>query len=209
MSAWLALAVHVMLVALMAPLLDGWMRMVRARARGETPPPVEQSWRDLVRLWRKPALAPPGASFVFQGAPAVALGSAVVAAVVVPGLCLGLATAELSDLVVVVGLLGLSRAVVGMAAFEVGGVAAWGERLGTVTAAPAGAVLLLAALVVVLASGGTNLDAAAAAVRDGGGGVRVAGAAQIVDRPVRQQEDGERCDHAQHGPQPRQRHSGR
>lgn len=175
-SGWVALVLHMVLVAVAAPLLDGWVRVVGARLRGETPPPVEQGRRDLVRLWRKPSMAPAEASFVFLGAPVVALGSALVAAVVVPGFCLGLATADMSDLLVVAGLLGLSRAAVGVAAFEAAAAAVWQEARGMAAWAPAGAVLLLVALVVMLLSGGTGLDAAAASVRDGGGGMRVAGA---------------------------------
>ena len=160
----------------MAPVLEGWMRVVRAWIRGEAAAPWQQAWRDLVRLWRKPAMAPAGASFVFLGAPAVALGAAVVAALLTPGFCLGMATGEASDLVVVAGLLGLSRAVSAVAAFDVGGRAVWVEGRETAAWAPALSVLLLAALVVVLLSGGTALDAAGAAVRDGAGSARIAGA---------------------------------
>lgn len=171
----LLLVLHAALVAVAAPVLDGWMRQAAARWRGEAGPPWDQSWRDLVRLWRKPAMAPAGASFVFAGAPAVALGAAVVAALLVPGFSLGMATAGAADLVVVAGLLGLSRAVVALAAYDVGStpVVFAGARV-MAARVPAEPVLLLVALAALLLSGGTNVDAVAAAVRDGGPGLRAA-----------------------------------
>ena len=135
-----------------------------------------QPVRNLVRLWRKPAMAPAAASFVFGAAPVVSLVAACAAGLLTPSFTLGMATAPAADLVVIAGLLGVSRGVVGLAAYDAGSAPA-AYAGGRVMAAGLGTapVLLLVALAATLAAGGTNLDAAAAALRDGGLAQRGAG----------------------------------
>lgn len=173
---WLALLLHAGLGLAAAPALESLMRRAGASWRGEAPPPVAQPWRDLVRLWRKTASVPTGASFVLAAGPVGAAACAVAAFLLVPSFTLGMAQAAGSDLVVVVGLLAASRAALALAAHDSGwavqaqaGASAMAARLG---AAP---VLLVVAMALVLLSGGTNLDAAAAAVRDGGAGAHAVG----------------------------------
>ncbi len=177
MMAVLALLVHAALLAVAAPVLADFRARVAAGWRGEAPPPADQAWRDLVRLWRKPVVVPPGASFVFWGAPALALGSVMAAGLLVPSFASGMATAGAADAVVVVALLGLSQAAPRLAAHDAG--SAWPVFAGNRAMAawlPAGPVLMLAVLAGALLTGGTNLDVAVAAVRDGGPLVRLAGA---------------------------------
>lgn len=173
---WLALLLHGVLIAGMALALAGVLARARAGRRGEAPPHVGQAWRDLVRLWRKGGTAPAGASFVFGAAPAVAVGSAGAAALLVPSFTVGMATAGMEDVVVVAGLLGLSRAAVALAAHDAGSaVAVFGGGRMMLARLGATPVVLLVAMALVMLSGGTNLDAAALAVRDGGALARVAG----------------------------------
>ncbi len=174
---WAALALHAVLMAAAVPVLAGASGWVAARVRGVAPPPVWQAWRDLVRLWRKSGVRPAGASLVFAGAPSASLAAACVAVVLVPSFGLGMATAPWADLVVVAGLLALSRAALALAAYDAGW-AAEAQAGGRAMAARLGVapVLLLVALELWLVSGGTNLDAAVAAVRDGGPGARLGGA---------------------------------
>ena len=174
---WLGWLLHAAMILAVAPALAGLCGQAAARWRGVGGPALDQPWHDTVRLWRKAVAVPAGASFVFGLAPVVALGSAVVAAVLVPGFATGLPGAGLADMVVVAGLLAVSWAVPGVAGWDAGsagvvqasgaGVAA---RLGVVP------VVLLVAMALGLLSGGTNLDAAVAAVRDGGAGARLVGA---------------------------------
>ena len=105
----LALLLHAALVAVMAPTLDGLLRQVQARIGNQAPPPWQQPWRDLVRLWRKPGLTPVGGWFVFAAAPPVALGAAATAALLVPAFTAAMGTAGAADLIVVAALLTLSR----------------------------------------------------------------------------------------------------
>lgn len=160
MIGWLALLLHAGLVALAAPLLDGLLRQMHARHHGHPAPPTLQPWHDLVRLWRKPPHRPAGRSFVMPAAPAATLALAAVAALLTPGLALGMATAPAADLVVILAFLAASRFVPALAALDAGDTLA-ATRI-SATQIPAEAVLMLAALVVMLLAGGTNVDAAAA-----------------------------------------------
>ena len=72
-----------------APILAGVQAWAQAGWRGKARPPVQQPWRDLVRLWRKAAVAPAGASFLFAAAPGVSLAAAGMAALLVPSFTLG------------------------------------------------------------------------------------------------------------------------
>lgn len=173
---WLALLLHVGLMAAASLLLLGVAARVTTAAGGEMAPPLLQPWRDLVRLGRKTAPLPPGASFLFSAAPVMAVAACTVAAVLTPSFILGMPVAGGADLVVVAGLLAVSHLALALALHDTGwavlahaGAAASMARVGI---AP---LVLLVAMAVLLVSGGTNIDAAVAAVRDGGMVAHVAG----------------------------------
>lgn len=161
----IAVVLHIALVAAMAPFLEGLLRQIQARSANELPPPWQQPWRDLVRLWRKPGLVPSGAWFVFAAAPAVAFGAAAAAAVLTPGFSAAVGAAGVADLVVVAGLLGLSRLVPALAAFDAGALVSFEASRAAAARLPAAPVFLLAALAAVLVSGSSALGAGP--VRDG------------------------------------------
>lgn len=58
-----------MLVLLAAPLLLGWIRLVRARPLRRQGPPLVQPYRDLWKLLRKEAVVAENASWLFRAAP--------------------------------------------------------------------------------------------------------------------------------------------
>jgi formate hydrogenlyase subunit 4 len=76
-------AFNVLLVLLAAPLLDGFLRKVRARIHSRQGPPVLQSYYDLAKLMVKEDQR--GANnFIFNAAPIACLGSVLLAALFVP-----------------------------------------------------------------------------------------------------------------------------
>lgn len=153
----LAVLLHAAALAAAAPLLDGLLRRAAARRHGGALPPLLQPAHDLRRLWRKPGLVPHGASAVFAGAPAVSFGAAATAALATPSFAADTPIGGSTDLLVVAGLLALSRAAPALAAFDTGSArdAFEGDRIvaARLSAAP---VLLLAALVVAVLTGGTD-----------------------------------------------------
>lgn len=157
--ATIAQLLHVALVLAVAPLLDGVAGVVRAALLGQAPPSPLQPWRKLIRLARKQPVLGEGASPFAVLGPPFAFAASLAAAALVPSFALGMATAPVADLLVLIGLLALARVALTLAALDAGtapaGLAA-GPALGLVVlAAPA---LLLVAFVFALAAGGTNID---------------------------------------------------
>ena len=168
MAGVLALLLHIPAMAGMALLLAGAMPSLRARLAGRAGPPLSQPWHDWRRLLRKRPLVTEGASPLAHWAPAAALTTTVLVALLVPSFTLGMVTAPLGDLVVIAGLLGLVRVIGALAAIDAGtaqgGLAAIrGVRLGAL-AEPA---LVLVVFTIALVAGTTNLDAAVAALHEG------------------------------------------
>ncbi|MBP1598123.1 MAG: respiratory-chain dehydrogenase subunit 1, partial [Acidobacteria bacterium] len=74
---------NVLLVLLAAPLLDGFLRRVRARIHSRQGPPILQTYYDLAKLMVKEDQR--GANnFIFNAAPVACLGSVLLAALFVP-----------------------------------------------------------------------------------------------------------------------------
>jgi formate hydrogenlyase subunit 4 len=162
MTAWLLLLLHASLVAAVAPTLFGLLNGHPA-----------QPWRDLIRLSRKPTLRPPTASFIVAASPPLSLAAAAAAALLVPSFTLGMATAPTADLIVVAGLLALSRLAPTLAAYETSAAQTAAAAQYAAARLPIEPVLLLAALATLLMSGGTNIEAAA--LRDIQPGLRLPG----------------------------------
>lgn len=170
----MALLLHAVLLIALAPLATGVVRIVKARLLGRRGPALMQPWRDLPRLMRKQAVVAESASFVTTAAPFVILSATVAAGLLVPSFALHMAGAGAADLLVVVGLLGLARASLALAAMDAGtgfgGIGSSRDMTFAVFAEPA---MLLVALTFALLAGTTNLDAIAAVLREGTLGLRV------------------------------------
>ena len=168
------LAIHTILMLAAAPLLIGLLRRWRARAQGRMGPPALQPYRDLLRLLRKQPVVAENASALLVAAPTVILAATVLAALLVPSFALGMASAPLSDLIVLAALLGLARVALALAGWDAGtAFGAMGATREMLFAAFAEPALLLVIFVLVLLTGATNLDAAATLLREGQLGLRV------------------------------------
>ncbi|HXJ00776.1 MAG TPA: NADH-quinone oxidoreductase subunit H, partial [Micropepsaceae bacterium] len=60
---------QMMLVVLLAPLLTGFIRKVKARLLRRQGPPLIQPYRDLLRLFRKDVVMAHNASWLFRAVP--------------------------------------------------------------------------------------------------------------------------------------------
>jgi len=115
-----AAAVQVVIVVLGAPLVVGGMRQIRARLEGRAGCGVGQPWRDLRKQFRKQQVSPAGTTVVFALAPAVAAGSALLIAAIIPVVALGSPLDSTADLFGVVGLLFLGTVALTLAALDTG-----------------------------------------------------------------------------------------
>jgi formate hydrogenlyase subunit 4 len=172
--ALVAQLLHILLMLVAAPLLTGLVRRTKARLLGRAGPKLAQPWRDLRRLLRKQPVLAENASWLFRAAPSISFAATLAATALVPSFALGMTTAPLSDLLVIAGLLALSRAALALAGMDIGsafgGIGASREMTFSVFAEPA---LMLVIFTLALMAGTTNLDTIAAMLREGTLGLRV------------------------------------
>lgn len=112
--------INIVLIFGLAPVLAGAEAWMAARFLRTPPPPAIQPWRDLARLIRKQRLQPDFAAPLYAALPLAALAATGTAALLVPGFVRGMATAPLADLLVIIGLIAASRAVLVLASLDSG-----------------------------------------------------------------------------------------
>jgi formate hydrogenlyase subunit 4 len=169
-SALLALVSQILHIALMlavAPAVDAVLWRLDARLAGHPGPPLIQPWRDLARLLRKQTVWPENGSAVSRAAPPVILAVTLAAVSLVPSFTLGMAFAPLADLLTVVFLLVLARAITVLAAADIGTAAGAlaGRRAMSLTSL-AEPVLVLVVFAFAVLAGTGNIDLIAAAQRE-------------------------------------------
>ena len=100
---------QMLLVLLLAPLLTGFVRKVKARLVRRRGASVFQPYRDLLRLLRKEVVLAENASWLFRVTPYVTFAAIWVAAALVPTFATGLPFNWTADLIAIVALLGSAR----------------------------------------------------------------------------------------------------
>jgi formate hydrogenlyase subunit 4 len=162
--------VQLALVLLVAPLLLGITRRVKARLQYRHGPSLLQPYHDLAKWWRKEAVESDAASPLTALAPPVVLAAVVVATLLVPIVGRRPPLAGMGDLLVVIGLMALGRFVLALAALDAGSAfGGMGSSREVAIAALVEPALLLALAGAALAAGSTDLGAIAAAGSGAGG----------------------------------------
>jgi formate hydrogenlyase subunit 4 len=108
------------LVLLLAPLLTGFVRKIRARLLRSRGPSIIQPYRDLSRLLRKEVVLAQNASWLFRATPYLIFATTWVAAALVPTFATGLIFSWTADLIAIVALLGSARFFLALAGMDVG-----------------------------------------------------------------------------------------
>jgi formate hydrogenlyase subunit 4 len=107
-------------VLLLAPLLTGLVRKIKARLLRRQGPSVLQPYRDLVRLMRKEVVLAESASWLFRVIPYLVFAATWVAASLVPTFRTGLLFSWSADLIAIIALLGSARFFLALAGLDVG-----------------------------------------------------------------------------------------
>ncbi len=158
-SAWLLVLLQMFLFLLGAPLLVAWVRRVKARLQNRRGASLLQPYRDLYKLFGKEILVAHTASDIFRAAPYIVFGSTLLACMVIPLLVVGLPTAAVADVIVMVGFLALGRFFLALAGMDVGtafgGMGASREMLVSALAEPA---MLMAVFTLAMTAHSTNLS---------------------------------------------------
>ena len=162
------------LVLLLAPLLTGFARKVRAgllRRRGAS---VLQPYRDLQRLLRKEVVLADNASWLFRVAPYLIFAATWVAAALVPTFATGLLFSWTADLIAIIALLASARFFLALAGMDVGtsfgGIGSSREVMIASLAEPA---MLLIVFTLALVAGSTQLSTVAGVMASPAVGLRV------------------------------------
>ena len=174
-------AVQMLLVLLLAPLLTGFTRKVRARLLRRQGPPLVQPYRDLLRLLRKDVVLAENASWLFRVVPYIVFAATWVAAALIPTFATGLIFSWTADLIAIVALLASARFFLALAGMDVGtsfgGIGSSREVMIGSLAEPA---MLMIVFTLALIAGSTQLSAVAAFMASGNVGLRVSLALALV-----------------------------
>jgi formate hydrogenlyase subunit 4 len=112
--------IQILLVVAVAPLVTGWVRLVKSRLQARRGASPLQPYRDIYRLLQKEAVVAHSASWIFRAAPYVTFTAVWVAACVIPTFSTELYLGPAADLIALVALLGLARFWTALAGMDVG-----------------------------------------------------------------------------------------
>jgi formate hydrogenlyase subunit 4 len=161
-------------VLLLAPLVTGLVRKVKARLLRRRGPPLLQPYRDLVRLLRKEVVLAENASWLFRVIPYLVFAATWVAAALVPTFQSGLLFSWSADLIAIIALLGSARFFLALAGLDIGtsfgGIGSSREVMIASLAEPA---MLMVVFTLALVAGSTQLSTVAAFMVSSEVGLRV------------------------------------
>jgi formate hydrogenlyase subunit 4 len=168
-------------VLLLAPLLTGLVRKVKARLQRRQGPPLMQPYRDLRRLLGKEVVLAENASWLFRVAPYMIFAVTWVAASLIPTFATGLLFSWSGDLIAITALLGSARFMQALAGMDIGtsfgGIGSSREVMIASLAEPA---MLMIVLTVALIAGSTQLSTIAVYMASTEAGLRVSMALGLV-----------------------------
>jgi formate hydrogenlyase subunit 4 len=155
----IAQGAQMILVLLLAPLLLGYTRKLKARLLRRRGPPVIQPYRDLLRLIRKEVVLAENASWLFRVGPYLIFSATWVAAALVPTFATSLQFSWTADLIAITALIGSSRFFLALVGMDVGtsfgGIGASREMMFASLAEPA---MIMIVFTIALLAGSTQLS---------------------------------------------------
>ncbi|MEX0752654.1 MAG: NADH-quinone oxidoreductase subunit H [Xanthobacteraceae bacterium] len=165
---------QMLLVLLLAPLIVGIARKMKAHMMRRQGPPVLQVYRDLARLLRKDVVLAQNASWLFRVIPYAIFSATWVAASLVPTFATGLMFSWSADLIAIVALLGTARFALALAGLDIGtsfgGIGSSREVMIASLAEPA---MLMIVFTLALVAGSTQLSTVAEFMQSPEVGLRV------------------------------------
>jgi formate hydrogenlyase subunit 4 len=173
--------VQMFLVLLLAPLLTGFVRKVKARILRRRGPPLVQPYRDLLRLLRKEVVLAENASWLFRATPYIVFAATWVAAALVPTFATGLMFSWSADLIAIIALLGGARFFLALAGMDTGtsfgGIGSSREMMIASLAEPA---MIMIVFTIALLGGSTQLSTLAGFMMSPTVGLRVSAGLALV-----------------------------
>ncbi len=147
------------LLLTLAPLVSGFIKMLKARLQMRRGPSVIQPYRDIHKLLRKGMVIPDTASWLFTSAPYVVFLATLLAGLMVPMVAADIPIGLFGGVLAVVYLLGLSRFFLALAGLDTGSsFGGLGSSREMTISALAEPTLMLAVFTVAIGAGSTALS---------------------------------------------------
>ncbi len=154
-----------LLLLLLAPLLSGMARVMRAKFHSRQGPPIVQDYRDLGKLLARAEIIPAEAGVAFRVTPYVLLVAMLLVAMAIPALITQSPVIATGDLISIIYLFALGRFFFALSGVDSGnmfaGIGAGRETTLAVLNEP---VMVLSLFVVALLAGSTNLGVISASI---------------------------------------------
>ncbi len=167
-------AAQLLIVLLLAPLLTGFVRKVKALLVSRRGPPLLQPYREVARLLGKEAVLAENASWLFRAVPYIVFALTWVAAALIPTFARGLQFSWSADLIAIIALIGSARFFLALAGMDVGtsfgGIGSSREVMIASLAEPA---MMMIVFTLALVAGSTQLSYVAAFMASNEVGLRV------------------------------------
>lgn len=152
-------SLQVVIVLLGAPLLVGWVRMLKCWTQGRRSAGLFQPVRDLSKLLVKDTVLAENASWIFTATPYIVFGATLMAGAVIPVISLDLPLSATADIIALVALFGIARFFTTLAGLDTGtafgGMGSSREMMVATLAEPA---VLMSVFTVSLVSQSTSLS---------------------------------------------------
>jgi formate hydrogenlyase subunit 4 len=159
MTALLEVLAQTALLLLIAPLLSGVIKALKARIQMRRGPSVLQPYRDLYKLLRKGMVIPDSASWLFTATPHVVFAATLLAGLMVPMVAAETPIGLFGGVLAVVYLLGLSRFFLALGGLDTGSsFGGLGSSREMTISALAEPTLMLAVFTVAIGAGSTTLS---------------------------------------------------
>jgi formate hydrogenlyase subunit 4 len=159
MSGWFFAILQTAVMVMGAPLVAGWVKLVKCKLQNRKGPAPWQPYRDLAKLFGKDVVIAESASPIFRTAPYVVFSVTALASSVIPLFMVNLPTSAIADVIVLVGFFALARFFLALAGMDIGtafgGMGSSREMTISSLAEPA---MLLAIFTLVMTVESTNLS---------------------------------------------------
>lgn len=158
MGAILKVLAQLVLLVTLAPLVSGFINLLKARLQMRRGPGLLQPYRDLYKLLRKGMVIPDTASWLFSATPYIVFLTTLLAGLMVPSVAAEVPLGIFGGVLAVVYLLGLGRFFLALAGLDTGSsFGGLGSSREMTISALAEPTLMLAVFTVAIGAGSTSL----------------------------------------------------
>ncbi len=159
MNGWILALVQTSFLCFCAPLLTGWVKWIKCKLQSRRGPSPWQPYRDLFKLFKKEVVLSETASPIFRMAPYIVFSVTLLAGSVIPIFAVGLPTASIADVIVLIGFFALGRFFLALAGMDIGtAFGGMGSSREMTIASLAEPAMLMGIFTIAMTVHSTNLD---------------------------------------------------